>query len=140
VFVAKKIFLTKGVGRHREKLPSFEMALRDAGLAPFNLVYVSSIFPPSCRLISRTQGLRHLHAGQIVFSVVSSNATNEPHRLIASSIGVAIPTDSTSYGYLSEHHSFGENETQAGDYRSLNQRSALRLSEQSRRPKICTFI
>jgi arginine decarboxylase len=116
VFVAKKIFLTKGVGRHREKLTSFEMALRDAGLAPFNLVYVSSIFPPNCKLISRTQGLSYLHPGQIVFSVVSTNATNEPHRLIASSIGVAIPTDPTSYGYLSEHHSFGEKENVAGDY------------------------
>ena len=116
MFVAKKIFLTKGVGRHREKLPSFEMALRDAGLAPFNLVYVSSIFPPKCKLISRASGLTKLHPGQIVFSVVSSNATNEPNRLIASSIGVAIPADTQSYGYLSEHHSFGENESHAGDY------------------------
>jgi len=116
MFVAKKIFLTKGVGRHREKLPSFEMALRDAGLAPFNLVYVSSIFPPNCKLIPRAQGLGRLHPGQIVFSVVSTNATNEPHRQIAASIGVAIPTDTKSYGYLSEHHSFGENQSQAGDY------------------------
>jgi arginine decarboxylase len=116
VFVAKKIFLTKGVGKHREKLASFEMALRDAGLAPFNLVYVSSIFPPNCKLIPRSQGLQYLHPGQIVFSVVSSNATNEPHRLIAASIGVAIPADPNSYGYLSEHHSFGEKENVAGDY------------------------
>ena len=116
MFVAKQIFLTKGVGRHREKLPSFEMALRDAGLAPFNLVYVSSIFPPNCKLISRAQGQKQLYPGQIVFSVVSSNATNEPHRLIAASIGVAIPADRSSYGYLSEHHSFGEKENVAGDY------------------------
>ncbi len=92
------------------------MALRDAGLAPFNLVSVSSIFPPSCKLISRTQGLKQLYPGQIVFSVVSSNATREPHRLIAASIGVAIPADTNAYGYLSEHHSFGEKENVAGDY------------------------
>lgn len=116
MFVAKKIFLTKGVGKHREKLPSFEMALRDAGLAPFNLVHVSSIFPPNCKLISRVQGLKYLYPGQIVFSVISSNATNEPHRLLAASIGVAIPTDANSFGYLSEHHSFGEREDVAGDY------------------------
>jgi len=116
VFVAKKIFLTKGVGRHREKLPSYEMALRHAGLAPFNLVHVSSIFPPRCKLISRTQGLKSLYPGQIVFSVVSSNETKEPHRLLAASIGVAIPADPHSFGYLSEHHSFGEREDVAGDY------------------------
>ena len=86
------------------------MALRDAGLAPYNLVYVSSIFPPNCKLISRAQGQKQLYPGQIVFSVVSSNATKEPHRLIAASIGVAIPTDRSAYGYLSEHHSFGEKE------------------------------
>ena len=116
MFVAKKIFLTKGVGRHREKLPSYEMALRDAGLAPFNLVHVSSIFPPHCKIIPRSQGLKDLYPGQIVFSVVSSNATREPHRLIAASIGVAIPSDSNSYGYLAEHQSFGEKENVAGDY------------------------
>lgn len=116
MFVAKKIFLTRGAGRHREKLASFEMALRDAGLAPFNLVHVSSIFPPQCKLVSRAEGLRHLHPGQIVFSVVSTNATKEPHRQIAASIGVAIPTDREAYGYLSEHHSFGEKADVAGDY------------------------
>ena len=30
-FVAKKIFITKGVGKHRERLSSFELALRSAG-------------------------------------------------------------------------------------------------------------
>ena len=39
-YVPKKIFLTKGVGKHREKLSSFEMALRSAGIAQFNLVRV----------------------------------------------------------------------------------------------------
>lgn len=116
MFVAKKIFLTKGVGRHREKLTSYEMALRDAGLAPFNLVHVSSIFPPRCKLVPRKHGLKFLYPGQIVFSVISSNATNEPHRLLAASIGVAIPADQDAFGYLSEHHSFGEREDVAGDY------------------------
>ena len=77
---------------------------------------VSSIFPPNCKLISRTQGLRYLHHGEVVFTVVAENSTREPHRLMAASIGVAIPADRNTYGYLSEHHSFGETEDQAGDY------------------------
>ncbi|HOX28659.1 MAG TPA: pyruvoyl-dependent arginine decarboxylase, partial [bacterium] len=60
-----KIVLTKGVGRHREQLTSFEMALRDAGLAAFNLVPVSSIFPPRCKLVSKRPGLAELHPGQV---------------------------------------------------------------------------
>ncbi|MEO0005422.1 MAG: arginine decarboxylase, pyruvoyl-dependent [candidate division WOR-3 bacterium] len=110
------VFLTKGVGVHRERLASFEAALRDAGIAPFNLVRVSSIFPPYCRIISRTRGLNLLKPGQIIFAVMSDNATNEPHRLISASIGIAIPKDPSRYGYLSEYHSFGEREEKAGDY------------------------
>jgi arginine decarboxylase len=114
--VPKRIFFTKGVGKHKERLTSFELALRDAGIASQNLVRVSSIFPPNCKLISRSQGLKYLHHGEVVFTVVAENSTREPHRLMASSIGVAIPADRNTYGYLSEHHSFGETEDQAGDY------------------------
>jgi arginine decarboxylase len=114
--VPKRIFLTKGVGKHRERLTSFELALRDAGIAAQNLVRVSSIFPPNCKLIPRAQGLKYLSPGEVVFAVVAENSVREPHRLVASSIGLAIPTDRNMYGYLSEHHSFGETEEQAGDY------------------------
>ncbi len=116
MFVAKKIFLTKGVGKHRERLSSFELALRSAGIASCNLVRVSSIFPPHCKLIPRTEGLKLLKPGQVAFVVLSENSTREPHRLIAASIGLALPADKSMYGYLSEHHSFGETEDRAGEY------------------------
>ena len=114
--VPKKLFLTKGVGKHKERLSSFELALRDAGIAAQNLVRVSSIFPPGCKLISRKEGLQYLSPGEVVFAVIAENSTREPHRLVASSIGVALPADRSTYGYLSEHHSFGETDDQAGDY------------------------
>ena len=114
--VPKRIFLTKGVGKHKERLTSFELALRDAGIAAQNLVRVSSIFPPNCKLISRSEGLKHIKLGQVAFTVISENSTREPHRLIAASIGLALPSDRSMYGYLSEHHSFGETEEVAGDY------------------------
>jgi len=79
-------------------------------------VRVSSIFPPQAKLIPRKEGLKYLHPGEVVFAVVAENSTREPHRLLASSIGVAIPSDRNTYGYLSEHHSFGETEEQAGEY------------------------
>ena len=114
--VPKRIFLTKGVGKHKERLTSFELALRDAGIAAQNLVRVSSIFPPNCKLLTRAQGLKYLSPGEVVFAVVAENSTREPHRLVASSIGLALPADSKTYGYLSEHHSFGETDQVAGDY------------------------
>lgn len=116
MILPKEAFLTNGVGRHKEKLQSFEMALRDAGIAQLNLVRVSSIFPPHCKLISRQKGLKKLLPGAITFCVISDCATNEPHRLIASSVGLAVPKDPNHYGYLSEHHSYGQPDDIAGDY------------------------
>jgi arginine decarboxylase len=114
--VPKIAFVTKGVGKHKEKLTSFEMALRDARIAEFNLVKVSSIFPAKCKLISTSGGLKLLKPGQVVYVVMSENATDEPNRLVAASVGMAIPKDPNRYGYLSEHHSFGQNDTLAGEY------------------------
>lgn len=116
MYVPKKMFFTKGVGKSKEKLTSFELALRNAGIAQFNLVRVSSIFPPHCKLISKNEGLKELKPGQIVYCVLSECSTNEPHRLIAASVGMAIPKDRSHYGYLSEHHSYGQKEDVAGDY------------------------
>lgn len=112
----KKIFYTKGAGVHREYLASFELALRAAGIAPYNLVSVSSILPSGCQRISREDGLNLMPPGSIVHVVMARQATNEPNRLIAASIGAAIPHDRNQYGYLSEHHPFGETEQKAGYY------------------------
>lgn len=114
--VPSKMFLTKGVGRHREKLVSFEMVLRDAGIQAVNSVNVSSIFPPNCKMISKEQGVKLLKPGEVTFIVLARNETNEPHRLLSASVGVAIPSDPKSYGYLSEHHAFGQTDEECGDY------------------------
>src|SRR3989344_7142179 len=114
--VPNKLFFTKGVGRHKEKLASFEAALRDAGIEKFNLVYVSSIFPPNSKIISKDEGLKLMNPGEIVYCVMARTETNEHNRLIVSSIGVAVPKEDNQYGYLSEHHGYGETDEKAGDY------------------------
>jgi arginine decarboxylase len=115
-YVPSRLFLTKGVGRHREKLQSFELALRHARIAEYNLVRVSSIFPPGCKIIARAKGVQMLHPGEVVYCVMSDTTTDEPNRLISSSVGLAMPRITENHGYLSEHHSFGQNEKQCGDY------------------------
>jgi arginine decarboxylase len=112
----QKFFFVKGVGIHKEKLRSFELALKEAQIAHFNLVLVSSILPPGCKKVSRGRGVSLLEPGEIVFCVMSKNETNEPNRLITSSIGAAIPSGNKHYGYVSEYHSFGEREDDAGSY------------------------
>ena len=114
--IPRYMFLTKGVGKHKECLASFELALRSAGIHRCNLVTVSSIIPPGCKLIPKEQGLKMLQSGEITFAVLSKNSVKESQRLITASVGVAIPSNKDSYGYLSEHHSFGQSAETAGNY------------------------
>lgn len=106
-FVPKEVFLTKGVGVHKFRLSSFEDALRNAGVANQNLVSVSSILPPGCKIISKEEGLSKLGPGSIRYAVIARIDTNELGRRIASSIGIAIPKDISKWGYLSEVHDYG---------------------------------
>ena len=110
------VFFTKGVGKHKHELQSFELALRDAGIEKCNLVNVSSIVPPNCKIVTRDKGITFLEPGQITYCVMSRNSTNEANRVLGASIGVATPKDRKTYGYISEHHSFGESSKKLGDY------------------------
>lgn len=114
--VPKKCFLTCGVGKHKDYLQSFELALRDAGIEKCNLVTVSSILPPKCKIMSKEQGLKCLSPGEITYCVMARNSTNEPNRLVVSSIGMAIPSEPEQHGYISEHHTFGQTAESAGEY------------------------
>ena len=114
--IPKRMFFTKGVGYHRNKLQSFELALRNAGIEKCNLVYVSSIFPPDCRIISRKTGIEELKPGQITFAVLAREDTNEPNRLVSAAVGLARTTNHPQAGYLSEHHAFGETIKKSTDF------------------------
>jgi arginine decarboxylase len=114
--IPKRVFLTRGVGAHRQQLSAFEYALRDADIEQQNLVSVSSILPPQCELIPRNAGVAALSPGEITFCVMARAETNEPGRRIMAGIGLARPKDSAHYGYISEHHGFGMSEEEASEY------------------------
>lgn len=113
--VPTEVFLTKGVGRHKYRLKSFEEALRVAGIAQQNLVQVSSILPPRCKIISREKGLEKLIPGSICYCVMAREDTDEHGRLVAAGIGIAVPKDTNKWGYLSEVHGYGMNQAEASD-------------------------
>lgn len=114
--IPKQMFFTKGTGKHRESLQSFEEALRDAGIAGFNLVRVSSIYPAKCKIVPRQKGLELLTPGQIVFCVMAECRTNEPNRLAGAGIGLAVPADTDKHGYIAEYHGFGMTQRACSDY------------------------
>ncbi len=115
-FVPSEVFFTKGVGKHKRKLQSFEEALRDAGIAGFNLVRVSSIYPPGCKIVSRAKGLTKLRPGQIVFCIMADSQTDEPNRLACAGIGLALPAEKSKHGYIAEHHGYGMRQSVCADY------------------------
>lgn len=114
--IATHMFFTRGVGKHKNNLESFETSLRSAGIAQYNLVKVSSIFPPGCKIVSRSEGLKRLMPGQIVFCVMAEARTDEPNRLCSAGIGLAVPARGEQYGYISEHHGYGMTEKKCADY------------------------
>ena len=114
--VPKECFFTQGVGKHRNQLQSFELALRDAGIEMCNVVRVSSIFPPQCKVISKNQGLTKLQPGEVTYVVLAEEATNEPSRLVGAAVGLALPAAGHQYGYISEHHGYGMTEPKLRDF------------------------
>jgi arginine decarboxylase len=114
--VPTSVFLTRGVGTHRQQLSAFEYALRDADIEQQNLVSVSSILPPRCELIARSAGVAMLRPGEITFCVLARAETNEHGRWITAGIGLARPKDLAHYGYISEHHCFGMTESETSEY------------------------
>ncbi len=114
--VPKSFFLTHGIGVHRERLTAFELALRDADIEQQNLVSISSILPPHCIELEPQIGVGTLLPGEITFTVLARAETDEPGRRVHSSIGLARPSDTSMYGYISEHHGHGMTQEQSGDY------------------------
>jgi len=114
--VPRRVFFTKGFGVHRDKLGSFEQALRKAGIERFNLVRVSSILPEGCEVVPKRKGLDMLEDGQIVFVVMARTSSNKPNQRISAAIGIAKPTQDHGYGYLSEYSAEGVSAKEAGDY------------------------
>jgi len=108
--IPRKVFFTSGVGKHDDALVSFELALRDAGIEKFNLVPVSSILPPGCKVVDSEEGLKELMPGQIVFCVMAKITSGEEGRKIFASIGAAFPNDESCHGYVTEYYGYWNGE------------------------------
>ncbi len=101
--IPKKLFFTSGIGVHEDPLISFELALRDAKIEKFNLVPVSSIIPPQCKIVERQAGLQELSPGQIVFCVMARMTSNKMGKRIFASVGAALPKNPKHHGYITEY-------------------------------------
>lgn len=107
--VPRMCFLTRGVGVHKDRLVSFELALRDAEIERFNLVPVSSILPTGCEIVSKEEALKELEDGEIVF-VVMARKTIDSEENVSAAVGYSRLMDENKHGYVAEYTAIGENE------------------------------
>lgn len=99
--VPSAVFPVTGIGRHEDRIGSFEMALRDAGIAPYNLVPVSSVIPPDATVVAPDEGRAALDAGEITHCVLAREDTRRA-QAVAAAVGVAIG---------GEHHGYAVEQT-----------------------------
>ncbi|OYT26764.1 MAG: arginine decarboxylase, pyruvoyl-dependent [Candidatus Altiarchaeales archaeon ex4484_96] len=120
-----EVFLVKGAGKHENRLASFELALRDAGIEGLNLVRVSSILPPSCKIVPKEEGINKLKPGEIVYCVLSRNESINEGEHITSAIGLAYLDDKKKHGYIWEHKTRGDKDPNASKYAAEMARKML---------------
>lgn len=113
--IPRKLFLTRGVGVHREKLTSFEMAFARSKHCSFQLGTCLVHLPAALPNCYQGRGYPCCKRARL-YLLSWPRCPPSPGRRIASSIGVARPADIDKYGYLSEHHTYGQTEQEAGDY------------------------
>lgn len=104
MYVPSEVFFVSGVGSHRRQISSFERALRDAGVEPYNLVPVSSIFPPDATVVEPHEGIESFEAGQIVHAVLGRDTETEGEATAA--VGVARADE--GHGYFLEYDGTGD--------------------------------
>jgi arginine decarboxylase len=66
--------------------------------------------------VSRPKGVAKLKPGGIVHCVLAECRTNEPYRVAAAGIGLALPANRTNFGYISEYHGYGMNQSACEDH------------------------
>lgn len=98
------------------------MALVDAGVGDYNLVRVSSIFPPHCEFTEE----RLAPAGMPIPTAYAHIDTCTPGASIAASIAVAVPQDPSLPGVIMEWHGVGTMEYAEEIVRGMAERAMQR--------------
>ena len=113
-FMPKECFFTKGVGRHKQKLMSFELRF----VTPASKSKTSSACPrfirPAAKSFPKMTACLNSSPAKLHFVVLAEAATDEPNRLICAGIGLAIPKNHV-HGYIAEHHGYGMTEKRTED-------------------------
>lgn len=114
-----RIQVTSGRGDGPTALAAFDKALWDAGIANFNLIYLSSIIPPGTELVrERPPALGPEHWGDRLYVVIAQQREIEIGSEGWAGIGWVQDHD-TGRGLFVEHHGNSQHQVEAQIHESL---------------------
>ncbi len=99
-----KYFLVSGAADGYTPLNAFDGALLQAGIGNTNLVKMSSIVPPHCKLVAPIA----LPLGALVPAAYASITSDVPGEMISAGVAVALPEDENKNGLIMEYSAKGE--------------------------------
>jgi arginine decarboxylase len=113
------IRVTEGVGTGPTELSAFDQALVKAGIANYNIIYLSSVLPPDSDVSFSTKP-KELEGewGDRLYVVMAQNRSSVRNQEVWSGIGW-MQDPETKQGLLVEHEGHGEAEVRADIEHSL---------------------
>lgn len=124
---ARTIQVASGAGAGPTELAAFDAALRDAGIANFNLIYLSSVIPPGSDIEIAVDGRAHVPGawGDRLYLVVAEERSSAPGTEAWAGIGW-VQHEHDGRGLFVEHHGHSEAAVRSDIERSLAALSAGR--------------
>lgn len=98
-----KYFMVSGASDGFTPLNAFDGALLQAGIGNTNIIKMSSIVPPRCRLISPIA----LPPGALVPAAYASITSDVPGEIIAAGVAIALPKERDRNGLIMEYSAKG---------------------------------
>lgn len=97
----KSAFLTSGWSVGRTKLNAFDGALRRARICDFNLIKVTSILPPQCKVFQLNRSDKPLDGkGNFLPAVYTVYYGNVQGQVISAGVAVGVPNDKSTVGVI----------------------------------------
>lgn len=104
--------LSSGVGTGPTKLAAFDAALRDAGIANYNLLVLSSVIPPGSEIVEVDSASTSGEWGDRLYVVLAEERTADPNAEAWAGIGW-VQNQETGKGLFVEHHGASEQAVRA---------------------------
>lgn len=113
------INITSGTGVGSTELASFDHALVNAGVANFNLIYLSSVVPPNSKVKVLDRPAKPAgNWGDRLYVVMAQKRTSQRNKEVWAGIGW-MQDPKTKRGLFVEHQGFNEDEVRADIRNSL---------------------